>query len=226
MLRILVVVTVCVFLSECQHCPGKICLTQDYQAWRYQDSQDRQFTVHLEIKIFDVGKVDTDSNSLTLDLALKLYWVDNRVSCRDREQFCLVVDKQIMDMVWKPTLYIEKLKNFKLKKCQNTVEDMGVDMTGNVTKLFHYSEAEVTVSCPMSFTWYPFDQQLCRFNMFELNLEPVEKFQLLLHRNTDFGSYYQDTFQPANTDYQFTIEDAGVRNFSYSNFDIEGMQNR
>ena len=183
------------------------------------------FDVHLEIKIFDVGKVDTSSSLLTLDLGLKLYWLDNRVSCRDRELFCLVVDKIIMDMLWKPTIYIDKLKEFKLKKSQKTVEDMGVEMTGNNTKIFYYSEAEVTVTCPMSFTWFPFDKQSCSINIFELNLEPIEIFRLILHKNTDFGSY-NGNLHPANTDYEYSIVDADMKNFSYANFNIEGMKNR
>ena len=128
-------------------------------------------------------------------------------------------------MVWKPTIYIEKMKEFKLKKCHKTVEDMGIERAENSTKMFYYSEAEVTVSCPMSFAWYPFDKQTCRINIFELNLEPVEKFRLLVHEDTDFGTYY-DNFQPANREYDYKIMDAEMKNFSYSNFNIEGMKDR
>ena len=137
--------------------------------------------------------------------------------------FCLVVDKDIIDMVWKPTIYIEKMKEFKLKKSHETVEDMGVEIHENSTKIFLYSEAEVTVSCPMRFAWFPFDKQTCWINIFELNLEPIEQFRLLVHGDTAFGSYY-DNFQPAIREYDYKIMSSEAKTFSYANFNIEGMK--
>ena len=219
----------CVLCKENERqCFGKICLQNGYQKWKYDSLLPRPFEVQIETKIFDVSKVDTSSNSVILDLAIKLYWTDNRVSCRERDSsFCLEVDENVIAKVWKPTIYIEKLKMFKVKKLHRVVEDLGVevDSVKNLTKLFYYSEAELTLSCPMRFLWYPFDKQTCRINMFELNIEPIEEFRLLMHKNTDFGTYYA-TFQPANRDYTFSIDGAHVRNFSYANFNIEGMSNR
>ena len=45
----------------------------------------------------------------------------------------------------------------------------------------------MTVACPMDFSWFPFDRQLCRLSVFELNLEPVEEFLLTRHRWETLG---------------------------------------
>ena len=117
---------------------------------------------------------------------LKLTWVDNRLKI-DKEEIpsremypsnnpnisvLAVEDMTFLDHIWVPTVYIphQKLTNCRHGK---TFHDTVLNIVLNKQTVWvdFWSLVKPTITCPMSFNWFPFDHQHCFLTIQVCNLK-------------------------------------------------------
>jgi hypothetical protein len=107
---------------------------------------------------------------------LKLAWVDNRLKLDTRNgtstavfpstnpniTTVLNVDTNLLEHIWVPEVLIP---HQKLSKCHHgpPFHDQVINVVVNNQTVWvdFWSLVKPTITCPMSFNWYPFDVQNC-----------------------------------------------------------------
>ena len=104
----------------------------------------------------------------------------------------------------------------KLKKAYSNQEVMKLKKNQS-TVVTHISDNEITLTCPMNFKRFPFDEQFCDLNIFELHIPPSKEFNMTT-RKIELGSHFSD-FLPTVRDYEYTLLPAAKTGFTVEDLD-------
>ena len=99
----------------------------------------------------------------------------------------------------------------KLKKAYSNQEVMKLKKNQS-TVVTHISDNEITLTCPMNFKRFPFDEQYCDLHIFELHMPPSKKFNITTQK-MKLGSNFRD-FLPTVRDYEYTLLPAATSEFT------------
>ncbi|XP_063848500.1 glutamate-gated chloride channel alpha-like [Scylla paramamosain] len=120
--------------------------------------------VYISAKVRDIQKIDEQNMEVTIEWYLRLFWVDSGLTppANITEDQWQNVAPDITDYIWLPTTYIDHAKEVTKPTLLIRPESFRMKNSG----LIRYSMAVTTrMSCPMDFSAYPFDHQVCYFRM-------------------------------------------------------------
>ena len=180
-------------------CDGKllteeICLPKTYQKATIP-SKPIQVNVSLVIPNKNgIRKVDDDEMTITIDLHIMLYWIDNRILTNFTE--LQKVEGRIpfgvgqVEHIWTPDLYVYNASTFKVLSALNPLaglailtnlywNDYGKGPTLNGTFIEYYVESEVTIYCNFHLHLYPMDEQECELKIGSSNYGKDIEYQLI-----------------------------------------------
>ena len=130
---------------------------------------------------------------------LKLTWVDNRLKIDTKNGTSRAIystinpnitvlgheNSKILDHIWVPKLLIP---HQKLSKCDHgpPFHDQVVNIVVNNRTVWVdlWSLVKTTISCPMSFNWFPFDEQNC---FLTIKVRKFTAFSFLLYHKILVG---------------------------------------
>ena len=117
--------------------------------------------------------------TISFNMWLKLAWVDNRIkletqNCSNRAVFPSsvgtnpniktigLVDMDLLEHIWTPQVM---LPHQKLAKCLHGPpfhdQVLNIIVKNETVWVDFWSMMRITITCPMTFNWYPFDVQSC-----------------------------------------------------------------
>ncbi|XP_068242654.1 glycine receptor subunit alphaZ1-like isoform X2 [Palaemon carinicauda] len=118
--------------------------------------------VVFSVKVRDIFAIDEASMDITLEWYIRMYWTDHRLRpplryFRDSSPW-INIDPAHTSQMWIPTVYIDHAKEITMPSL------LVLPRSHRITKqgLMRYSTSVITkIACPMDFTAYPFDKQIC-----------------------------------------------------------------
>ncbi|XP_064077978.1 gamma-aminobutyric acid receptor subunit pi-like [Macrobrachium nipponense] len=120
--------------------------------------------IYIGAKVRDIQKIDEQNMELTIEWFIRLYWRDTGLTWPVHlpNDTWYNISPDIVNYVWLPTTYIDHVKEITKPSLLIQPESFRMQNDG----LIRYSMSLTTrVSCPMDFTAYPFDTQVCYFKM-------------------------------------------------------------
>ena len=198
-------------------CDGKllseeICLPATYQKATIP-SKPMKVNVSLVIpNKHGIRNIDDDKMTITIDLHIMLYWVDNRIltnfSEYQKKEGRIPFGVDQVDHIWTPDLYIYNTSNFKVLSALHPLaglavltnfywDEYGKGQTVNGTLIEYYIESEVTIYCNFHLHLYPMDEQECELKIGSSNYGRGMEFQLIesIWKNIyGTGSYHSKDF--------------------------------
>ena len=175
------------------------CINPEYEKhigpWRYRHLTNLTLPwyIHYYFTIFDVLEVDDQKQTISLDMYMKIKWLEPRLSINtssgiwneraiklDGEDY-VSIPLEDMKHFWIPDLEIAWLE---LYRTQNVLRETASFRTSENKLLRYIARVKVTISCQMNFEHYPFDSQLCRFRQgsFHSPQEIVDCTSKVTHR--------------------------------------------
>ncbi|XP_070000286.1 glutamate-gated chloride channel alpha-like [Penaeus vannamei] len=140
-------------------------IPSDYDQYQFPTSEDGgPLPIWLSAKVRDIQNIDEENMDITIEWFIRLYWRDRRLSPPEHlakgEWENIAPD--IAKHVWLPTTFIDHVKEVTKPSLLVAPESFRMQNDG----LIRYSISVTTrVSCPMDFSAYPFDNQVCYFKM-------------------------------------------------------------
>ena len=110
----------------------------------------------------------------------------------------------VVNTLWKPALYIQKINSMNIKKAFEEILALNI-IRASPTKqiIMMYSEIEITLACSMSFTHFPFDEQICDLNIMDRRMTAVKELQMET-KAAVFGSMFS-SFEPTVREFEYSI---------------------
>ena len=178
------------------------CINAEYDKnigpWRFRhltnSSLPWYFNYHFTI--FDVLEVDDNKQTVSMDMYVKIKWIEPRLRINassstwsteavniDGEDY-VTISLDHMIHFWSPMLEIAWLE---LYRPQNVLKATATLRVTENKLLRHISRVKITVSCQMDFRNYPFDSQQCRFlqGSFQSPQEIVDCTSVVSHRKEE-----------------------------------------
>ena len=194
-------------------CFGDFCLNGNYEKCV---PPAKPTNVNITLFLFEIFEVDDVNNHITIDLMIRLNWVDNRITLKQREDnftrstmgvpdFSGDVDLDIVEEIWKPLLVIRHLKK---EESRNGLFHTPIllnilDREGSM-QMDLWMQSRPTVTCNMEFFWYPFDTQEC-----ELLIQSVaskDKLSLSFPKQFQLDKMFKNNFQNVQLKYYVSVE--------------------
>jgi len=176
--------------TEYLKCVEEFCLPGDYssstmpkQEVDTSSSGDNitSLEVTLEFSDVDILEVSDLKHTLTMLMYMGVHWNEPRlISPKDLgKQNKVPLDLQFLEHLWLPDLDIYNVKHIKDFKVLKKLAGL---WAYNGTVLFFSQSILLTIFCPMSFNWYPFEIQHCKLEIgsYSYDMENV-KFSTVLH---------------------------------------------
>ena len=112
-----------------------------------------------------------EENDLTVHISIFLTfsWQDNRLNFTSNTAARAEVDKQFIDKIWMPDIYIYNMKEMEEFNGAATMRGLNVQKHGDSVKLLYSMEANVKFQCALTFHSFPFETNVCRFRLTSYN---------------------------------------------------------
>ena len=148
-----------------------ICIPNDYS--KFDLPNETQTEVHIGIDIKDIPKIADKDFCVTLNAFFVVQWKDTRFEI-DRTKMenvlgpsenyssWIPVDVSFIKEFWMPDAEILNLKEFKTLDVLQRLQ--GLWLNGNY-EIMYAVATRITFICPMVFNSFPFDVQVCRFQV-------------------------------------------------------------
>ena len=216
--------------GEFDHCSGRllsenICLPDNYHK---SHVPEKPILVNISLVIPNrngLRDVDDDKMTITIDLHIMQYWVDNRILTNFSQDEILSgripFGVEQIKHIWKPDLYIYNTSSFRTLSTLDPLaglailknfywKEEGKRQTIHETLIEYYVEAEVTIYCNFNLYLYPMDEQDCEFKIGSANHGRNIQFQLVeslwknmydthFYHAKDF--YVEVSYQESQNDY-------------------------
>jgi len=215
MMLMILLTTITISYAE-RRCWSLVCLGDDYQKGERPDYHVRVLVSPLLQEVF---KVDDHHFTISFDMWLKLAWIDNRIKVEsenstNREVFPSstgtdpdiktigLVDTDMLAHMWVPQVMIPHktlLKSVHGPPFHDQV--LNIVLKNQTVWVDYWSLIKLTITCPMTFNWFPFDVQKCHLNIqsgFPMEFMVLEN----QHKAEDFASFH---FQNTLIDYDINI---------------------
>ena len=165
-----------------------VCLSSGY----YKDVTPRiqgegTMQINSSMVLKKVRKINVIQKYMTVDIALYLYWIDNRITKKFTKEnmkihkrgqsATLVLPIQKLDEIWSPDFYIYDMKQFESYKVISSVNSISIlynyywaptqyamEYTKNNTVIQYILDARAKVYCfNFTFDSFPFEENKCTF---------------------------------------------------------------
>ena len=175
-------------------CYGEICLDEGYSPdIPPQSHRTEPNMVDMNFEIENVMSVDSDTSTIGVQLALRMTWIDDRVTFKNENlsNNCSMVsvpsvlfkEPGTLPKLWIPTLWFEAMTKFKIisnfeeqsylqmisarSSCSQTVELLQRhDATAESANFLIYQRMfQIVVKCSMKYSLFPFDKHICYINV-------------------------------------------------------------
>ena len=91
----------------------------------------------------------------------------------------------MINTLWIPALYIQKLNKMEMKKAFEHILAINIiKKSPTLQYVMFYAEVEITLACSMSFKLFPFDQQVCELNIVDRRMSSVKELQMQTVKTT------------------------------------------
>ena len=145
-------------------CSSGICLPADYNEMDLPDGKPIHIDTQMLLKeIYEVNQRDL---TIHINLNMLFSWHDNRLNfTAAKETSSVDVDKQFIDSVWTPDLFIYHMKELEGMNGVTTMRGLTVEKDNDSVKLLYSMVANVKFMCAMTFHTFPFDSNACKFQV-------------------------------------------------------------
>ena len=214
-----------------ERCFRDICIEDNYTLQFDPANQDSDAYRYIWAGFYlsDVKEVDTDHQHVTIDLGLMLTWRDTRVYCRNQVVKVLDILNTNMLLIynalksrfyhpthrkvrkcsapltsltdlWRPMPLTYRLKNKK----EGAVQILELNKEDEFNNVFAKTTSDITLSCPMDFRKFPFDQQQCTFEMI---LDEVLNGNMTIYTGVVMftAQVVQEKFEPSEFSYEYKV---------------------
>lgn len=103
----------------------------------------------------------------------------------------------ILPEIWQPSIFIEHLKDKKM----GAIDILELNSTEDRFNVNTKSFLDITISCPMNFAKFPFDNQKCTFKMI---LDEILDPHLTLHTQ-NIALMFGDGFKSSEQSYEYEV---------------------
>ena len=200
---------------ESKSCFRDICIEENYTVQFDPDNLESDRYIRAGFYLTDIKEVDTDHHHVTFDVGLIMRWRDMRITCKNQVSVTnmpifIVLSLQvsrcsvpltILPEIWKPIPLTYRLKNQKDGALQL------LELSRNATKnVIAKTTSDITLSCPMDFSKFPFDQQSCKFEMI---LDEVLNGNLTIQTGAVMftAQIVQQKFEPSEFSYDYKVQE-------------------
>ena len=147
---------------------GPFCMPRDYDRDKIPNNEDKALNITVDIWVFEVSKIDDLALSITFELYFDLKWMENRIVINHSSpewgpngQY--TGSTNYAEQLWLPDIQIMNLKQFQTRRVTTDVAGL---IVFNTTEVLYTVSTEAVISCPMKFSAYPLDHQVCSFIRF------------------------------------------------------------
>ena len=121
--------------------------------------------IHVETYIFEVSKIDDMTLTMTFELYMDLIWEESRIIINESSPSWgsagnFMGSTNFIPEMWLPDIQIYMCKQFRKRQIVTDVAGLIIFKNRNV---LYTVSTEVIIACPMKFSAYPLDHQLCKF---------------------------------------------------------------
>ena len=165
---------------------GFVCLPKDYQREISPKAENQRIAyINSSIWLKNIREIDVVDKTMTLDISLSFYWIDNRIQKKFTKYNMEDIGKsglialpyEKLDYIWKPDLYIFDMKYFESYKVNTPVDSISIlynyywdvsdyhrEYTINNTVIQYILDARAKVYCfKLSFKRFPMEENTCTF---------------------------------------------------------------
>ena len=152
-----------------------VCLPQGYTK---AEVPKKPTDVITSFEINNIREVNDKEMRITLDFYQELVWIDNRIKTNIPNNDSIVLNNELINLIWKPDLWIKNLHSFKIHGVLEPTSGLSIASENicehekctseNIkrnTKIIYNLEAQATIYCNFQFFYYPMDYQKCDFMM-------------------------------------------------------------
>jgi hypothetical protein len=118
--------------------------------------------VTTQVLLLQMFDVIGNENTLHIKVGLFLNWMDDRVELINGKT-SENIDEDFIGYFWTPDVYIYNMKS--MEQTNKNSEEKGLKLTkkGSGVELFLKTEINLFVVCPMDFSAFPFNTNICKF---------------------------------------------------------------
>ena len=145
-------------------CSSGICLPVDYNKMDLPGEKP----IHIDTQMLprEIYEVNQRDLTIHINVIMLFSWYDNRLNFTTAKETSSVdVDKQFIDSVWIPDFYIYHMKELEGMNGVTTMRGLSVEKYNNSVKLLYSTVANVKFMCAMTFHNFPFDSNVCKFQV-------------------------------------------------------------
>lgn len=198
--------------------------------------------VASRIEITNIRDVNDKKMRISLEMYLETLWIDNRLETSLLDNEILVLNNNLINLIWKPDLWIQNLFHFRIhtmleptgglvmmnkKFCENkefsliAVRGSNISGTTNCADessahenllIMYNMEAEIQLYCNFHFENYPMDIQTCDFVMNSA------------YPNPDIVNLSFEQGQFGDTDHNLSIDEFRIQVIFRDNFSPTGIK--
>ena len=163
-----------------------VCLPKGYQKEISPKAENQRIAyINSSIWLRNIREIDAIDKTMTLDISLYLYWIDNRIKKKFKKynmedtgkSGLIALPNEKLHYIWKPDLYIFDMKYFESYKVNIPVDSISIlynyywnesdyhrEYTINNTVIQYILDARATVYCfKLSFERFPMEENSCTF---------------------------------------------------------------
>ena len=135
--------------------------------------QPRPLKVRPIVFLKEITNVNVEDKSITMFLEVYVHWKDARISAKNLEW--RKISPSEADHFWHPTLQFDKILDLKKQSIFGQPKYPFSFWIHTPENEIQYSEEiQITFTCPMSFSEYPFDVHQCDFTLGDYEYETDE----------------------------------------------------
>ena len=155
-----------------------VCIPQNYSKLDLPNETLTKIGLGIDIK--DIPKIDYIDFGVTLNAILRLTWIEPRLAIDEEKIYQIMglekenssvdihsisVDVSFIKNLWLPDLEILNLKEFQSKEVLSKLEGLWLKMLEDQFWIYYTLATKITFNCPMTFTNFPLDIQICLFQV-------------------------------------------------------------
>lgn len=121
--------------------------------------------VHIVVNFFvrNVEEINDKKGEWRVQLTFRQTWTDERLKFNDYNgqiRYINMIDGE--SQIWKPDTFFRNEKESHVHKLLAPNQLIRIHPDGNV---LYSTRITLTLSCPMDFKYYPFDEQVCQISL-------------------------------------------------------------
>jgi hypothetical protein len=152
--------------TTCRLCSQSFRLSEDYNPLDMPTPGEEggPVVVTSQVLLFQMFDVIGNENTLHLKVWLFLSWIDDRVELINGKT-SENIDGDFIGHFWTPDVYIYNVKSMVQSNENSEVKGLSLTKKSSGVELFLSKEINGFVVCPMDFSAFPFNTNICKFQV-------------------------------------------------------------